>query len=130
MGKSAPIVDSANGGSLVAYPETLRKALAAIRNVKWVIPGHDLPPVDRKKAARSGHAGGIDMAWNTWDDLREFADFNQDFLAAVQEARAAGKTIEQASTDLKRELARKYKDYDMDRVNANVQLTYTELRGK
>jgi len=38
--KAAPFIDRANGGSGVAYPETLAKAVAGIPGVDTVIPGH------------------------------------------------------------------------------------------
>ena len=39
--KSAPLIDRANGGSGVALPETLAKAVAEITDVARVITGHD-----------------------------------------------------------------------------------------
>ena len=39
-GTATPIMDVNNGGSGVAYPETLAKAAAGIKGVETVIPGH------------------------------------------------------------------------------------------
>jgi glyoxylase-like metal-dependent hydrolase (beta-lactamase superfamily II) len=38
--KNLPLVDTANGGSAAAYADTLDKAVAGIRGVDTVIPGH------------------------------------------------------------------------------------------
>jgi hypothetical protein len=62
----------------------------------------------------------------TWNDLQEYADFNRDFLAAVQDAIRAGKTADEAAATLK--LPDRYKDYDMQRAKANVQAIYAELK--
>ena len=124
-GRSAPIIDSTNGGSGVAYPETLAKAMATIKDVTAVIPGHDLPPLDPKRTtARAREV----LAWSSWGHLREFADFTRDFLIAAQEARKAGKSVEQAAAALKPKLAEKYKDYSMERATANVEAIYNELK--
>jgi len=45
----------------------------------------------------------------TWADLKEFADFNQDFLTWAQGELKAGKTPEQAAPGWK--VAEKYKGY-------------------
>ena len=39
-GPATPLIDTNNGGSGLAYPETLRKAAIAIKGVETVIPGH------------------------------------------------------------------------------------------
>ena len=64
----------------------------------------------------------------TWGDLQEYADFNRDFLGAVQEAIKAGKTVDQAASTLK--LPDRYRGYDMQRARANVEAIYRELAGK
>jgi hypothetical protein len=61
-----------------------------------------------------------------WSDLEEYADFNRDFLAAVREAIAAGKSADEAAATLK--LPERYKDYDMTHAKANVQAIYAELK--
>jgi hypothetical protein len=61
----------------------------------------------------------------SWDDLKEYADFNRDFLAAVKEAIKEGKTAAQAAATLR--LPATYKDYDMQNAAANVAAIYREL---
>ena len=112
--RGTPIIDVSNGGSGVAYPDTLDRALASIEGVRRVIPGHITPP-----------AGSPIPRWTSWDDLREYARFNRDFHGAVRAAREAGRSVDQAVTSL--DLQARYPDYGMDRARANVQAIYDEL---
>jgi cyclase len=89
-GKGVPLVDGNNGGSVLHYSETLMKAYNGIKNVDTIINGHT-------------------PANTTWADLKEFADFNQDFLTWAQGELKAGKTPEQAATEWK--MPEKYKGY-------------------
>ena len=81
-GKNLPLVDAANGGSVLRYPESLNKAYKGIKGVDTIINGHT-------------------PAQTTFADLKEFADFNQDFLTWAQGALKAGKTPAQAATEWK-----------------------------
>jgi glyoxylase-like metal-dependent hydrolase (beta-lactamase superfamily II) len=105
-GKSTPIMDTNNGGSGVEYPNTLAKAAAGIKGVEAVIPGHS--------------------AVTDWAAFKEYGDFMRDFVAAVQQAKKAGKTADQAAADLK--LPEKYKDYGMGRLKADVTVIYGETK--
>jgi glyoxylase-like metal-dependent hydrolase (beta-lactamase superfamily II) len=89
-GKSLPLVDADNGGSVLRYPETLNKVLGGIKNVDTLINGH-MP------------------ATTTWADLKTFAEFNQDFLTWAQGALKSGKTPEQAAAGWK--VPEKYAGY-------------------
>jgi cyclase len=88
--KGLPNIDAANGGSLLHYGETLGRAHKGISNVDTVIAGHTATTM-------------------TWDDLRVFAEFNQEFLAWAQAQLRAGKTPEQAAAEWK--LPEKYVGY-------------------
>jgi len=105
-GPSAPLIDTNNGGSGVAYPETLKKAAAGIKNVETVIPGHS--------------------AVTTWDAFVEYGDFNQAFLSAVEQAVKDGKSADDAAAALA--LPDKFKSYTMTRAKANVATIYGELK--
>jgi len=105
-GKSAPIMDTNNGGSGLEYPKTLAKAAAGIKGVESVIPGH--APV------------------MTWNDFKEYGDFMRELVGAVEQAKKAGKTADEAAAELK--LPEKYKDYNMGRLKADVTVIYTELK--
>ena len=104
--KGTPLIDTNNGGSGTDYPVTLKKAAAGIRGVETVIPGHS--------------------AVTDWNTFKEFGEFMHDLVAAVQEAKKAGKTADQAATDVK--LPEKYKDYGMQSLKDNVTKIYNELK--
>lgn len=72
--KGIPIIDANNGGSGVEYPQTLSKA-AALPNIDTVITGHNETTL-------------------TMADLKMYADFNREFVQAVQAAKKAGQTID------------------------------------
>jgi glyoxylase-like metal-dependent hydrolase (beta-lactamase superfamily II) len=104
--KDAPFIDRNNGGSGVQMPRTLAKAIAGIKNVDTVIPGHS--PV---------------MGWK---DLQEFQRFTSDLLAAAQTAMKAGKNADDAAASI--DLAPRYPGYQSQRVKAAVQAIYDELK--
>jgi glyoxylase-like metal-dependent hydrolase (beta-lactamase superfamily II) len=86
-----PFIDRANGGSGVAYGETIGKAAAAIKNVDTVITGH----TDVKK----------------WQDFVDYGEFNRLLLQHARASLKAGKSPEQAMMELK--LPDKFKGYTM-----------------
>jgi glyoxylase-like metal-dependent hydrolase (beta-lactamase superfamily II) len=104
--KATPLIDMNNGGSGVEYPQTLANAVAGIKNVQTVIPGHS-PVTD-------------------WKTFQEFAEFNKDFLTAVEAAKKAGKTADEAAAGLA--LGDRWKDYGMTRAKDNVTKIYSELK--
>jgi glyoxylase-like metal-dependent hydrolase (beta-lactamase superfamily II) len=107
--KDLPIVDANNGGSGVEFPDTVSKA-AAMANGQ----------VD---SVMTGHGGLMTVA-----EMREFADFNRDFLNAARAARQAGKTVEQAASEWK--TPAKYQGYatpQEGRLRSNMQVIYDEL---
>ena len=127
--KAAPIIDTANGGSGVAFPETLAKAVAAIDGVDRVITGHG--PIPTTYAGRGRRDRGERRAWTgwmTWDGLAEYADFNRDFLASVQASHEAGRSVDEAAANL--DLPERYADYGMEQARANVEAIYNELAAR
>lgn len=80
--KAPPFVDTQNGGSFVAAPDTLEKVTKGVQNVDTII---------------TGHMGTV----QPWSALVEYAAFNRAFLTYVQGARKAGRTAEQAAAELK-----------------------------
>jgi cyclase len=80
QGKSLPLVDPDNGGSVLHYHETLNKVHAGIKNVETIINGHS-------------------NTTTTWADLKTFADYNQDFLKWAQAGLQAGKTPQQLADE-------------------------------
>jgi glyoxylase-like metal-dependent hydrolase (beta-lactamase superfamily II) len=88
--KSVPLIDAANGGSMLGISDTLMKAHNGIKNVDAIINGHT-------------------PAQTTWADLKEYADFNKELVAWMQSELKAGKTPEAAAAEWK--LPEKYKGY-------------------
>src|SRR5207249_11888861 len=103
-----PIIDVLHGGSGVALPETLAKAYATITGVDTIITGHG--------------------AVMHWDDLKDYADFNRDFLAWTRDQFKAGRTADAAAGAFR--LSPKYTGYHVQywQVKANVDAIYEELR--
>jgi glyoxylase-like metal-dependent hydrolase (beta-lactamase superfamily II) len=110
-GKSVPLVDTNNGGSVAGYGKTLQAAASTIKDVDTVITGHS--------------------TLMTPADLKEYADFNSDFVAWVQAEMKAGKTAEEAAAEFK--IPEKYKGYGTGStmfggVKGNIQTAYNELK--
>ena len=108
--KGVPYIDTGNGGSGVSYPRTVLAAADTIQGVDTVIPGHS--PV------------------MTWADLREFGEFNRDFLVAVERGMKEGKTAAQTAASLN--LPARYANYAMSRgtltsAEMNAEKIYEEL---
>lgn len=124
--KATPVIDTINGGSASAYPETLARAVAGITGVNRVITGHTPPPSTYAGAGRRLLPSPTPPPrWMTWKDFVEYADFTRDFLAAVRDAIGAGKSVDEAVATLK--LPERYKDYGMEHAKANVEAIYKEL---
>ena len=104
---ATPGIDVGNGGSGVAYPETIRRANVVIKDVDTVIPGHT-------------------PTTTTWSAFVEFGEFNTAFLAAVRQAFDAGKTVDEAVSGLT--LPERFKDYGMQSAKDNVAKIYAELK--
>jgi glyoxylase-like metal-dependent hydrolase (beta-lactamase superfamily II) len=107
-GKRLPIMDANNGGSGVAYPDTLRKA-AGIANVDTVIPGHS--------------------ALMTSGDLLEYATFIGEFVDYVRAGAKAGRTLDQIVEGWT--LPAKYPAYEKDPgpwLRTDAQVILDELR--
>ena len=108
-GKNVPLLDAVNGGSGVAIPETLAKAYSSIKNVDTIITGHSTQM--------------------TMSDLKDYADFNRDFLMAVREGKKAGKSVDDIANSWK--IPARYTGYATPaetRLKSNVQVVYDELR--
>ena len=64
----------------------------------------------------------------TMNDLKEYSDFNKEFLAAVREARKAGKSVDDLAASWK--MPPKYTGYGAvqeARLKSNIQVIYNEL---
>jgi glyoxylase-like metal-dependent hydrolase (beta-lactamase superfamily II) len=107
--KGLPLLDTNNGGSGVEIGTTLQKAHDGIKNVDSLITGHSTVM--------------------TWADLAEYAQFNKEFLADVQAAVKAGKSIDEIAASWK--LNDKYKGYAAPQdtqLKQNVTAIVNELK--
>jgi hypothetical protein len=103
--KDGPLCDRNNGGSCVSFPRTLQKAIATIKNVDNVIPGHS--PMQTPK------------------DLETFQQFTAAFLSHAIDAMKAGKTVDEATASFSID---KYPGYKKDRLKGSIQAVYDELK--
>jgi glyoxylase-like metal-dependent hydrolase (beta-lactamase superfamily II) len=119
--RGVPRIMPEDGGSAVAFPQTLAKAQAAIKNVDTLITGHSKV-----------------MTWKDWVEYREFV---AEFVAQVRAANKAGKTVDQAvglsmpqkyrvcdpkvtaTTELRSDADCSYR---MDQAKADAQIIYDE----
>jgi glyoxylase-like metal-dependent hydrolase (beta-lactamase superfamily II) len=111
--KALPYIDAGNGGSVIEHPQTLAKAIATLNKyVDTVINGHI--PISSMK------------------DLKEYADFTQDFADYARNALKEGKTVDQAAAEYK--VPSRFKGYaaspnsDAGSAKANLQIAYDELK--
>jgi glyoxylase-like metal-dependent hydrolase (beta-lactamase superfamily II) len=108
-GKNLPLLDANNGGSGVAIGDTLAKAANSVKNVDTVITGHSTQM--------------------TMNDLKEYSEFNRDFLKAVQDGKKAGKSVDDIANGWT--MPAKYTGYAMPqamRLRSNVQVIVDELK--
>jgi cyclase len=92
--RGQPNIDLANGGSGIAYPDTLAKAASTIKNVDTIIAGHNNGLLKH-------------------EDLVNQAEFTRLMLTKAREAIKAGKTPEETMKDFQSTLAPKFKDYNL-----------------
>jgi cyclase len=104
-GPNNPLIDTNNGGSGLAYPETLAKAGAGIKGVETVIPGHS--------------------AVTTWQAFLDYGEFMKSLVSSVTASAKDGKTAEAALAAFVP--AEKFKSYNLGRAKANVETIYKEL---
>jgi glyoxylase-like metal-dependent hydrolase (beta-lactamase superfamily II) len=107
--RDAPFLDPANGGSGVEMPNTLSKAIAGIKDIETVIPGHS--PLMTPK------------------DLQEFQRFTAELLSVTRTAAQGRKTADDAIAAAKAMTA-KYPGYKSARVEAAVKVIYSEVAKK
>jgi glyoxylase-like metal-dependent hydrolase (beta-lactamase superfamily II) len=107
-GKQVPILDVNNGGSGFEMPRTLSRAHATLGDVDTIIPGHS--------------------TLMTPADLKEFAEFNDEFLTAVRDGKTAGRAPAEIASGWT--VPARFQGYTADakRVQLNVESIYKELR--
>lgn len=108
--KGIPIMDMNNGGSALAYPETLTK-VGALPNIDIVITGHNATTL-------------------TIADVREYAEFNRAFVEAARAAKSSGQTIATFVNSWKvpdRFLNAGYAQPAATRLQSNAEVAWREL---
>ena len=80
--KGLPTIDRNNGGTALAFPETLEKAAAALTGMDALINGHS-------------------DAQTTVADMKEYAAFVREFIDSARAAKKAGKTAAQFAAEWK-----------------------------
>jgi cyclase len=111
-GKTTPIVDGNNGGSVVSYGNTLAKVASSIRDVDTIITGHS--PLMKPA------------------DLKQYAEFNTDLAKWIETQKKAGKSVDQAADEYK--IPDKYQGYQINAflggIKGVIQTAYNELDKK
>jgi glyoxylase-like metal-dependent hydrolase (beta-lactamase superfamily II) len=109
-GKNLPLLDYNNGGSGAEIGDTLMKAYTATaKSVESIVTGHSTVM--------------------TPNDLREYAEFNRDFLNGVRAAKKAGKSVDEIVKGWS--MPAKYQGYAAPqpvRLQANIENIYKEAR--
>ena len=110
--KSLPIMDANNGGSGVAYPDTIAAGAANAKklNIETIITGHSPTTM-------------------TVADLEEFARFTREFVRTVQEGKKAGKTADEIAAAWK--TPAQFTGYGMTppaRVKSYAQVIFDETK--
>lgn len=129
--KAVPVVDLDRGGSGLAFPDALDRAVAALEGVSRVITGHG--PFPTTYAGRGRRDRGAARAWSgflTLDDLAEYAAFTRDLADAAEREFAAGRSAAEAAGVLGPALQSRYADYDLTGLPTAVDALYAELAAR
>jgi glyoxylase-like metal-dependent hydrolase (beta-lactamase superfamily II) len=108
--RGIPIMDANNGGSGVAYPDTIAK-VAALTGIDVVITGHNATTV-------------------TMADVAQYAEFNRAFVDAVRAGKKAGQSIDDVANGWKvpeQFLKAGYAQPAVGRLRSNVEVVWKEL---
>ncbi|MEQ1911813.1 MAG: MBL fold metallo-hydrolase [Vicinamibacterales bacterium] len=103
--KDAPLLDLGNDGSGIELPKTLAKAIATLKDVEAVIPGHT--PVSKPA------------------ELQEYQRYMADLLAETEAAIKAGKSA--ADAVAASTVTAKYAGYKSERLKAAIEAIYKEM---
>jgi cyclase len=112
-GKGFPLIDRNNGGSGIAYPDTIADVVKKVKNVDTIINGHSAMTMK-------------------WQDLVEWGEFNRLFLNTARESMKAGKSAEEAMKEFKLP-AGKFQGYNVTPGGrggpaGNMGIIYEELK--
>lgn len=125
---SLPRIDRDFGGSGLAYPLVLARALDEIkyfpafvrgpevRTFDRVVPGHVLPPAQTPL-----------LRWLKWDDFKRYAEFVTNAVEVVREAKSRGRTEDQIIDLVKDSIAVEFPSYQLDGVGAFIETVSLEI---
>lgn len=108
--RGIPIIDGNNGGSGVAYPDTIAN-VARLQNIDVVITGHNATTV-------------------TMADVAQYAEFNRALLDAVRAGKKAGQSIDEVANSWKvpeQFLKAGFAQPAVGRLRSNVEVVWKEL---
>jgi hypothetical protein len=88
--KTTNFIDVQNGGSAM-QARVVRTAVNRLKNIDKIVPGHAPFVVDDARPP---------MLY-TWADLKEWADFNEDFLKWALSEKKSGKSVDEAASEYK-----------------------------
>ena len=114
--KGVPVIDRDMGGSAVALPETLDQVVEALEQagVTFVLPGRAAPPFQQTI-----------LGWLTVDDVRQYAVFCRELLAAVQEQLRHGNGVDAIAAGL--ETVESFNGYDLRNARTYIEAVRAEM---
>ena len=115
--KGVPLIDRDMGGSATALPKTLEQVVAMLERagVTFVLPGRADPPTKQTL-----------LGWLTVDDVREYAVFCRELLAAVQEQLRGGSGVDDIAAGL--EMMESFNGYDLQHARAYIEAVLSEMQ--
>ncbi|MCY4601865.1 MAG: PQQ-binding-like beta-propeller repeat protein [Acidobacteria bacterium] len=115
--KGVPLIDRDLGGSAVALPETLDQVVATLERagVTFVVPGRAAPPFQQTI-----------LGWFTVDDVREYAVFCRELLAAVQEQLRRGGGVDDIAAGLA--MVESFNGYDLQDAREYIEAVRAEMQ--
>ena len=115
--KGVPVIDRDLGGSAAALPETLDRVVETLEQagVTFVLPGRAAPPFEQTI-----------LAWYTVDDVREYAVFCRELLAAVQEQLRRGNGVDDIAAGLA--MMESFNGYDLQGARQYVEAVRAEMQ--
>ena len=114
--KGVPLIDRDLGGSAVALPETLDQVVTTLEQagVTFVLPGRAAPPFQQTI-----------LGWLTVDDVRGYAVFCRELLAAVQEQLRRGNGVDDIAAGLA--MVESFNGYDLQNARAYIEAVRAEM---
>ncbi len=114
--KGVPLIDRELGGSALALPETLEQVVEVLEQagVTFVLPGRAAPPSEQTI-----------LGWLTVDDVRDYAVFCRELLAAVQEQLRRGNGVDDIAAGLA--MVESFNGYDLQNARAYIEAVRAEM---